>query len=178
MIFSIQIMFLFGLITRASGGGIVRLHNNISFLPELLFGVLLGAAVYFNGHALIWSFACAAWSYAWLESGHGTALHMGDLPSTAMNGRKQFLSPVVDLLTCAAGQGLGSRFYCWTLFSIKGALIGAPLGLYGLMLAVLWPLSYQLGQLFSRNWLWFGSAFKEFLSGACAGFVIFLYVCY
>lgn len=80
-----------------------------------------------------------------METGHGTAYTMGRLPATAQSGRKQTLSWVVDPLCKAVGAPLGGSFYCWLFMGLKGLLIGLPLFPLGLVLAVLWPLAYEIG---------------------------------
>lgn len=165
----IVLLMIMAVLARASGGGIWSLPNSLSRLPEIAFSAVFGLAVFslFGGAAglIAW-----IWSYAWMETGHGTAFHMGDRPQDAQGGRKQFLSPVVDAACEARGWPLGGWQYCWLFMGLKGALIGLPVAPAGLLLAFLWPASYWIGRKFKSG------ALCEFLSGACAGFVIWVYL--
>lgn len=146
------------ILARIAGAGAWPRHT-----AELLFGIAITYPLHAYG---IWAWVFAAlWSFAWMETGHGTAFHMGQRPDIAIKGRKQFLSPVVDRICSLMNKPLGGSFYCWLFMGLKGLLIGLPLGLAGCALTVLWPLSYWIGRKVNNG------ALCELLSGACAGAV-------
>lgn len=169
MLSALLLMAVMAVLARASGGGIVKLPEGWNRVPEIAFGLIFGLAVFSYFGALAGLLA-AVWSFAWMETGHGTAFHMGERPEIALTGRKQFLSPLVDWICRKNGHMLGSRFYCWLFMGLKGALIGLPVAPAGLLLAFLWPASYWVGRKLNA------AALCEPASGACAGFVIWLYL--
>lgn len=152
------------------GGGILTVPPALKKLPKLLFGVMFGVASY-HLHGELW-LACAAAIAAsfWMNTGHGTAYEMGFDPAIAQSGRQEFLSPIVDPITKAAGRPLGGVFYCWLFMGLKGLLMGITVAPFGLLLAVLWPLGYRLGEWTLKMGLTWD--FEEIISGAFAGLVI------
>lgn len=137
-----------------------------SRLPEALWAIIIGtiAGMYFGAW---WYGALAiAWSYVWMETGHGNAFHMGthqyDYPP-----RHQTLDYVILPICRLFGIENRSPAYCWLFMGLKGALIGAPLGWFGLPLAVLWPLAYYISfkKVDSSEW-------AEFISGAFLGIAL------
>jgi hypothetical protein len=189
------LIIIMAALARASGGGLgAHLLNkkgavdeqgrdkggimpvNLTMLPEMIFGVFMAVPAALEFGLFGW-LAGAAWVYGWMETGHGTAMHMGKMPKEAQSGRKQTLSVIIDPLCKAAGSPLGGVFYCWAFMGLKGALIGLTAPFWGFLLAVLWPVSYFVG-----NYLWFDEKtgygrgeIAEFLSGGFAGLVLFLY---
>lgn len=157
------------ILARASGGGIVKLPSMLGWLPEATFGLSFGFAVFLY-HGTLLGLLAGAWSYIWMQTGHGTAFSMGERPQDAQSGRKQFLSPVVDWVCAKLRQPLGGAFYCWLFMGLKGLLIGLPVAPAGLLLGILWPLAYFIGRKVKI------SALCELLSGACAGLVIWLHL--
>jgi len=160
---------LIAFLSRLSGGGFFapKLEEKIKFggLPEIAFGFALNLPWLLSGHWLVYILT-SLWSYGWMETGHGPAMRMGENPSSAQSGRKVFLSKVVDKVCNKFGFMLGGWQYCWLLFGLKGFLIGLPLAPWGLMLAVLWPLSYFVAnRVFNKNEI------AEYMTGAFAGLV-------
>jgi hypothetical protein len=166
---TISLIFVMAFLARLAGGGfgMAKTAGKFHMLPECLFGLVFGLAACWN-----WGMYAAViatiWAAAWMQTGHGTALHMGYMPRTAFAGRKQTLSRVVDPICKRMGWALGSAEYCWLFMGLKGLLIGLAAFPCGLWLALLWPLSYWIGQVTKK------AALKEILSGACAGLVIWL----
>lgn len=154
---------------RAAGGGIFK---NIGRIPEILFALPFGLAAYaWSGEPMVAGLG-AVWSFLWMETGHGTAFWMGYCPSDARGERKQFLSPVVDAVTRAAGRDLGGVFYCWVFMGLKGLLISLPCGPWAILLAFLWPAAYQVGRYLQYNDKVEGGALCEWLAGGAAGLVV------
>lgn len=57
--------------------------------------------------------------------------------------------------------------YSLYMMGLKGLLIGSPLGLYGLPLAIVWPLAYYVSFRVTKS-----SALAEYLSAGSAGLLI------
>lgn len=157
--------------SRMAGGGLGAKYLPKA-VPELLFCLPFGylGFVQYTNHPYAAAVACFTAAFVAHNTGHGTAMHMGGMPETALSGRKQMLSSIVDPICAAANQPLGGVFYCWLFMAIKGFLIGLSTAtLLGLSLTLLWPLSYYVGMKLRNGW---GQV--EYISGACAGLVIFL----
>lgn len=150
------------ILARMAGGGIWP--NRPSGLAELLFATPIGIAY---GGASVMGGLAIAWTYLFMQTGHGTAFAMGRHPEYAQNGRKQFLSRFIDPICMAIRKPLGGMFYCWAFMGLKGLLIGIPVAPYGLFLAVLWPLGYELGYRIENT-----SKYGELISGAFAGLIV------
>lgn len=170
-IFLIPIIYM-AVSARAAGGGLFNLNGAWGKLPEFAFALAFGVAAFHLLPSLVLAGASVAWSFAWMESGHGTAFHMGRRPQEAQGARKQFLSPVIDAACKRLGAPLGGRVYCWLFMGLKGALIGLPAFPYGLALAFLWPATYEVGRLLQDWKIVKDGAYCEWLSGAAAGAVI------
>lgn len=153
---------------RQSGGGLGAqyLPRWLTWLPELFFAAGFGLAAFQYG-GLAAAVIATAWSYIWMQTGHGTVLQWGRDPSQA-EGRTQTLTPVVNWLAERFGFTLGDVNYCRLFMAVKGFLIGLPVG--GLPLAILWPLAYEIGVRVKRHEV------SELLSGAFAGFSIVLFM--
>lgn len=167
-------------VARMSGGGLgaQKLPEWLTWLPEVFFALTIGVAAGYE-HGLWWVGAIASvWAYLWMQTGHGTAFHMGTNPAEAQGTRKQTLSIIVDPVCKLFNQPLGETFYCWLFMGLKGLLIHAPLGLYALPAALLWPLAYHIGRRFVPRYLSAadGGAAAELLSGAFSGLLIAFYI--
>jgi hypothetical protein len=124
-----------------------------------------------------WGWLAAAWSYAWMQTGHGVVLPWGKALQFIDKDRRQLLSPVVDWLadmlkikkTQADGYSKTLN-YCRLFMAVKGFLIGLPVG--GILLANLWPLGYEIGNRMKNAEL------KEYISctGAGLSVSVFLYL--
>lgn len=186
-------IILLSLLARASGGGLgAHVLNkkgeidqatgldkggvmpfSLTMLPEILFGLCLASPLLFTGHWFLWLLV-GGWRYAWMETGHGIAYHMGRVPDQDPN-RKQRLSVVVDWLAPKLGLQPFTRAWCWLFMGIKGFLIGVGCFPAGSLLAVLWPLAYDLGwTLKERGHIddMEATEFAEYCSGAFAGVVL------
>lgn len=155
------------LVARLAGGGYIAPRLPAP-LPEIVFGLTFGVAAFmWMGNPYL-AFAGAVWSYAWMETGHGNAYHMG-FHQYKYPPRHQTLDFVVLPICRLFGWESRSPQYCWLFMGLKGLLIGASLGWYGLPLAILWPLSYWISYKFTDS-----SELAEHLSGACAGLLVAL----
>jgi hypothetical protein len=165
----LSLIALMAILARASGGGMgmSKVPSKFHMLPECLFGLVFGAAACWNA-GIFAGIAATISAAAWMQTGHGTAMHMGYLPKTAQSGRKQTLSSIVNPICARLGWPLGRAAYCWLFMGLKGLLIGLAAFPWGVSLALLWPLSYWIGQVLNKGYL------KEILSGSCAGLVIWL----
>jgi len=147
-----------------------------------LYAIPFGLPYLLTGHYILGSIAVIISFFA-IATGHGIALPWGNLgfstgyPDQAqeiMNGRKQRIQPIVDWLAEKLGierhgvDGLYSKNYCRLFMSVKGFLVGLPVG--GIITAITWPLSYEIGHRLKCNYV------SELLCGASAGIVISLMV--
>lgn len=148
-------------LARQSGGGLGagilgekgvdrggKLLIDLTFLPELLFaGCFVCFALQPENPWIIT--ACVAWSYIWMQTGHGTAFHMGVAPHHAQGLRKQTLSAVIDPICYRFQWKLGEWQYCWMFMALKGMLIAAPLALSAspwlVLFGLTFPVAYWLG---------------------------------
>lgn len=164
-----EIVFLFfaaillPILSRMSGGGMgaAKLKDALRWdgAPELLFGAMIGLFAFLvYGLPWFWGLLISAWSYACMETSHGTILQWGDNPDEARGERQHRLTPLVDLLARKFDFEKGGKNYCRLFMSVKGFLIGLPLG--GLPLAVLWPLCYEVSHKEMRSTL-----LAEFICG-------------
>jgi hypothetical protein len=163
---------LMAILARASGGGMgaQHLHSKLTWLPEALFALVIGIVAY-KIHGPVWGCIGAITSYIFMQTGHGIAYHMGRNPKSAQGTRKQTLSIIVDPICRKLGWTLGERPYCYLFMGIKGALIGLAVAPWGLLMALLWPLAYDIGRI--RN-----NECAEVLSGAAMGAVLCLALLY
>lgn len=160
---------LMAFLARASGGGI-KLPAAVAWAPEALFALVIGIVAY-KIHGPVWGCIGAATSYIFMQTGHGIAYHMGRNPKSAQGLRKQTLSIIVDPICKALGWTLGERPYCYLFMGLKGLGIGLAVAPWGLLMALLWPLAYDIGRI--RN-----NETAEFLSGAAMGGVLWLALLY
>lgn len=171
--------------TGLDKGGIMPV--NLSMLPEILFGVGLALPALLTGHWFLW-LLLAVDGYAWMETGHGIAFHMGRWAAENWQNeaaaiaagkpvRRQKLSVVMDIVERLTSIKRYSRAWCWVFMGLKGLLIGTACLPFGLLLAVLWPLAYDLGWTISERFPRFQptkTEFAEYCSGAFAGVVLVL----
>lgn len=156
---------LMAILARASGGGI-KLPAAVAWLPEALFALVIGIVAY-KIHGPVWASVGALTSYIFMQTGHGIAYHMGRNPKAAQGTRKQTLSIIVDPICKALGWTLGERPYCYLFMGLKGLGLGLAIAPWGLLMAILWPLAYDIGRI--RN-----NDCAEPLSGAAMGGVLWL----
>jgi hypothetical protein len=182
---NLLIIFLMSLLSRASGGGFFApylekkgvgkgvMPINLSFLPELAFAGVIAFAVY-PVYGLLISLMCWAWSYLWMQTGHGTVLPWGEKSAAEIKDRSQFLTPAVTFIAKILKiekfkeDGYSRTInYCRLFMAVKGFLIGLPLG--GIPLAIMWPLGYEIGARLKDH------KFSELLAGAGAGISIIIF---
>jgi hypothetical protein len=167
MLAAITLIAIMATLARLAGGGLFadRIHKR---LPEILFALPFGYVLVMHTGNMYWGLAAWIWSYLWMETGHGTAFHMGYKPEVART-RKQALSRIIDPICAYLGYPLGGKLYCWLFMGLKGALIGLPAAPAGLLLGLLWPFGYWLGRLLGNR-----HGAIEWISGGFAGLVIYL----
>lgn len=139
-------------------GGVLPFNG--TWIPELLFAVPFGVLSYkiliacgvWLPASILGGVAITARCYLWMQTGIGYVLGWGEpRPITADPNRHQTLTPVVDWLAAKLGitktigdaQNSPTINYCRLFMAVKGFLIGLPAG--GVVLAVLWPLGYEIG---------------------------------
>lgn len=155
---------------RTDGG---KMPFNMTWLPEVFFALAFGVAL--ANVTPIWCGALAAgWSYIWMQTGHGAVLHWGNLDEHDPT-RKQTLSPVVDWIAQRIGIVSDTDVnYCRLFMAVKGFLIGLPVG--GIVLAILWPLGYEIGARLRGKVSFDPHAAAELVSGAGAGVAIVVFL--
>lgn len=194
--------------SRLSGSGFGKKWG-VSWAPELAFalpfGITLGWAAFHvvswlsapyavPGYVLIVSIIAAiyfgirgvAWAYGWMQAGHGIILEWGGLRKPDSDpDRKQTLTPVVNWLADRLGiqkthddiMNSPTINYCRLFMAVKGFLIGLPAG--GIVLAVLWPLGYEIGHRTRGTVIerWINNhTIKELSAGAGAGVALSLFI--
>lgn len=171
---SLLFILLMAFLARASGGGWPApwLSEKIKWdgLPELLFGLAFGIALYIVSGSVWCGLAVWIWSYAWMETGHGDVLQWGRYRNATRETHT--LSPLVEFITDRLGFQCADKNYCRVYMAVKGFLIGLPVG--GILLAVLWPLAYEINRGREKENLYDG--LDEMLSGAFAGISILTFV--
>lgn len=169
MIYPLLILYT-AITSRMSGGGLGAkyLPRWLTWLPELLFASAFGYALFSVFGNYYASAVATAWSYTWMQTGHGTVLHWGKHPEHATGERTQTLTPVVNWLAARIGLTIGEVGYCRLFMAVKGFLIGLPVG--GIPLAILWPLGYEIGKRHDNH------ALAELASGAGAGIAICIFL--
>jgi len=176
-------------------GGVIPFIS-LSMLPEIIFGITMGAFFFYVLHYCgvpewqlitrggqyaigpwvsgIISLAVAVRCYLWMETGHGIVLPWGGLLPYAQRFRTQTLSPVVDWLADKLGiqkvqeDGYSRTLnYCRLFMAVKGLLIGLPFG--GLILMVWWPAAYEMGARLRGKVKFDSHALTEMVAGAGTG---------
>lgn len=158
---------LMSFLARAAGADWLKLKTVYGVIFGVVFGVVSGV----NSHWVI-GILCGLLSWRAYEFGHGTWYRMGgyqDHNSETEKPRIQTLERVFRPLYVKLGLDIYDPLYSWYMMGVKGFLIGVSAGWNGLLLTILWPVSYWIGhRVFKRP------AIAEWISGACAGFVLFL----
>lgn len=152
---------LMAAIARASGMGVI--YKVPSWVPEALFGIIIGLASSY--HFGYWGYLGAVWSYIWMQSGHGAFYNMKGWQSSDSD-RMQTIEKIVRPLFLKFGGNIHTPLYSWLCMGFKGLMIGLPLFPFGLFLALFWPASYAI-----RDHVW-----GEWLSGAFTGICIVLFL--
>lgn len=136
-------------------------------IPEILFVLPFGWAAYNSTGLWYLSVAGFVLSYFAMEMGHGTFWRMKgyDKVSNPTGARVQTIEKIVRPIYVGIFKGdIDKPLYSWVCMGAKGLLIGLAAFPCGLALALLWPLSYWLGQK-----LWNNTEPAEWLSGGFAG---------
>ena len=139
-----------------------------SRLPEIVWAISI-AIVSTLAFGLGWyGLLIAVAAYFAMETGHGNAYHMGTL-QTQYAPRHQTLDYIVLPVCRLFDWANRSAPYCWLFMGLKGLLIGLPLGMYGIPLAILWPLAYWISFTKTKS-----SELAEYMAGAFTGLLIAL----
>lgn len=158
--------------SRMSGGGLGA-SKVWSRLPELLLSLPLGYCAYATTDKWYLGVIGFIVSFFAMELGHGTAYKMTGYDDFG-KGRMQTLDKVLQPFYVNLGGNLKSPLYSWLFMGIKGLLIGLAAFPFGLLLAILWPLSYWLGQVVEE----LNEPVAGYLSGMFAGLLIVLSLTY
>jgi len=161
---------LMACISRLCGWG--GMPKKLSGLPEIVFGAVIGAAVFYHTGNPIAGLLSWIWSWLWMETGHGNAYHDGTEKDAFPDRFQAPIDYVVRPICKLLKWDIRGTAYCRLFMAIKGLVIGLPLFPYGLALAPLWAASYAI----SFRVLKRGSMPAEWLSGAAAGVCIALYI--
>lgn len=179
---SIFLIFYMTITCRMAGGGFGAhiLPHRLTWLPEALFSLPFGM-IWFD---LTWQGVAAglfawAWVYAWMQSATAPGLHWGD--GNYDPNRTSTLKPFVDWLNNLTIRKwkIGPHYdpstaaYCRLYMAVKGFLISLPVG--GIVLMVLWPLSYEIGYRFRGKVSFDPHAVSELCAGASAALSILIF---
>lgn len=158
---------MMGVLGRMSGNGFGQKWN-VAWLPEFLYALPFGIAVFFASGSFLLSLLSVAISYAGMQSATWYFLRWQthDDPNTTRGGT---LKPVVDFIAGQFGYHLGSEGYAWVGAAVKGFIIGLPVG--GVLTALLWATSYEIGSHTQGK-----NAVSEFLSAAGGGISIIFFL--
>lgn len=178
-----------------SGGsfpGANRLDKyRLTWLPELLFAIPFGvcASLFYTDivTVLVALILGTSWSYLFMQAGHGVVLPWGDEAKPGNRARSQTLDKITDPLAKLfkikkwKEDGYSRTVeYCRLFMAVKGFLIAVPTGPGAFVLAVLWPLSYEIGHRLKKFPLVIGGKtvdphmFTELLSGVGAAIAIIM----
>lgn len=158
---------------------------NMTFLPELILAGLIGQ--YAGAHVPAITFESMGYqvtlakgligtiiAYLGIQTGHAVAYTMGRNPDIAKmqtNTLCKIVNPIANLFKLERG----GRAFSWIFMGLKGAIIGLAVAPAGLLLAVLWPLAYDIGRILrERGYVTSGTKVGEYLSGAFIGVVLCL----
>lgn len=151
-----------------------RMPFNLTWLPEALFAMPFAYLWFtFSWWGVLCFLIAGIWTYAFMQSATAPALHWGNDPYASVR-RHSTLSPIVNMLARAFKISIGSTDYCRLYMAVKGFLIGLPAG--GVVLAVLWPLGYEIGDRFDGFISFDPQAIKEGAAGAGAAIAIIIWI--
>lgn len=170
-----------------------KLPFNGTWIPELLFALPFGgcASLFYTDiiAVLIALAAGTAWSYFFMQRGHGVVLPWGDEAKPGNRTRSQTLDKISDPLAKLfrikkwKPDGYSRTVeYCRLFMAVKGFLIGLPTGPGAIVLTVLWPLSYEIGHRLRGYPVTVGRkridphTFTELLSGVGAAIAILMVI--
>lgn len=148
---------------------------NFTWVPEAIFCMVIASAAemawgkYLPEYSSVIALVSFVVSYLGMQTATGPALQWGDDPADGM-GRPRTLSPVVNWISDRLGFERGDINYCRTWMAVKGFLIGLPLG--GILLAILWPLAYEIGYRVKTYVTFDYNLIRELLSGLAAAIAI------
>lgn len=142
--------------------------KKLQFLPCLLFGLCFSLPYLSDP---IFAIVVGAYAFFAKNTGHGVALNWGKAWKIEDAGDKNSLSPFVECLARLVkiplfqSDGYSTTLnYCRLFMAVKGLCLSFLCFPVGLLMIVLQPLSYEIGnRVFKTN------AASEWLSGAAAG---------
>lgn len=159
-----------------------KLTINLTWVPELIFAVVIGAAVeYVTGSFILFVVATSV-SYISMQTGHWTVLGWDQEHGDEWASRKRpTIEPIVNFLAekfhiiklVRPGNKINPK-YSRLFMGVKGFLIGLPVG--GIVTAVTWPLAYEIGNRLKRHVNFDTHIITELLAGAGVGFAVALFV--
>lgn len=158
---------------------------NMTFLPELILAGLIGQ--YAGMHVPAITIESMGYqvtvarevvgtiiAFLGIQTGHAVAYTMGRNPDIAKM-QTNTLSKVVNPIAKQLKLERGGKVFSWIFMGLKGLLIGLAVLPAGLILAVLWPLAYEIGRILKdREVVASGTKVGEYLSGAFIGVVLCL----
>lgn len=153
---------------RMSGGGLYanRLPHGLNRLPELLFALPFGYVAFLSTGNLLLGALGWLWSFVAMELGHGNFYRMTGVGG-GFTDRPQSIERLTRPIFSRLGGDITHPSYSWVNMGLKGLLIGLPAAPAGLLLVVLWPLSYHVGTRIEK-----APALSEYLSGVAAALVL------
>lgn len=142
MIYILIVLYM-AITGRMAGGGLGAKYLDrfkITWLPEVFFALPFGFAL--SQVVGPWGWLAAVWSYLWMQ----TATE----PSFNINYKEdKTLIPYVNAIAKVLGIKPHTVNYMRLWSAVKGFLIGLPVG--GVVLAMLWPLGYEIGRRAKRH---------------------------
>jgi hypothetical protein len=156
---TIALTCLMAAMGRSHGiGGIPGGRIAAKIVVVLAFG--FGAYALFGG----WFALLGLLSGIGLSIGHGEFYAMrGANPDADLESWEKYPRKLWNLL----GLSEYTPAYSWYMMSLKGFIIGLPLGLFALLVAAIWSTAYYISFRFTKS-----SALAEYLSAGSAGLLI------
>jgi len=172
-----------GILARLAGTGFGSKWN-VPWLPELIFAIPFGTAFAWAinltgthfGWVLLALVAGVSTSYGFMQSATWSFLRWDNGDKNPNLTRSFTLKSLVDLIARQLNYKLGDEGYSWVSASVKGFMIGLPIG--GVFTAILWPIGYEIGShARGRVDKWFNPhAVAEVAAGIGGGISIYLFV--
>lgn len=155
---------------RTAGGG-QKADEVWSGLPELLFGSVIGLAVWYVTGVWWLALIGGLFSYGAMEKGHGNFFAMQGVKPGADDPEDLERWGFRTVFTRYFKGDIHTPAYSWWMMAVKGFLIGLPLFPMGLILVGLWPAAYSFGYAVLKR-----AEASEWYSSGSAGLAVTLYV--
>lgn len=157
--------------SRACGGGFYGPYIGDRF-NEVIFALPIGFTVYLSSGSVIQAILGWAITFGAMALGHGTFFAMNGYEDKNRDDpndvRIQTIEKVFRPLYVKLGGDIYKPMYSWYMMGCKGLLIGLPLGLWAIPLAILWPTCYWVGRKVEHNI----NEVAEYASGVCAACMV------